>query len=226
MSQSLNIHFLQTQQALSQKMKKMLKITIEKYAEDACQVLDISLINIIIWPNQNAVIPQTGEGGETLSQEVCFVYIDPTKSEDKLENIITAQIPGTVYHELNHIARWDALGKSVGFHTNLSQSIISEGLASVFQTEKWNKAKSPWTIYTQEEIIQLLHIYQNRNKTLDTNYNHEEWFYGEGNMPRWTGYKIGFYIISALRKKYPNMEWKDLVRMDSQKIIELADIIN
>lgn len=159
MNQNFLIHFLKTKQSLNQKMEKLLKETIEKYAKDAYQILDSSLANIIIWPNPNAVIPETGEGGETVSSEVCFIYIDQTRSEEDLQNIITTQIPGTIYHELNHIARWNKLGKDIGFHTDLSKSIISEGIVSVFQVEKWNKGKIPWTTYTQKEIIQLLDIY-------------------------------------------------------------------
>jgi uncharacterized protein YjaZ len=224
MNQNFLIHFLKTKQSLNQKMEKLLKETVEKYAEDACQILNISLVNIIIWPNPNAVISETGEGGETWSSEVCFVYIDQTRSEEELQNIITTQIPGTIYHELNHIARWNKLGKNIGFHTDLSKSIISEGLASVFHAEKCDNVNIPWTTYTQKEIVELLDIYQNRNQKLDMKYNHGEWFYGEGELPRWIGYKVGFYIVDAFRKKHPNVVWKELVGMNAEKIIKLSEV--
>ncbi len=59
---------------------------------------------------------------------------------------------------------------------------------------------------------------------MDIKYNHGEWFYGDEELPRWIGYKVGFYIVDTLRKKYPDATWKDLVKMDAEKNIALSDV--
>lgn len=224
MQEKLILHFIKTDTELDEEIIKRLKNAISEHAINACNVLDLNLVNIIVWPNQNAVIPETGEGGESWSKELCFIYIDPTRSNNDLREIIEKNIPATVYHELNHVARELFLGKSgIGFHTDLNKALISEGMASIFAEEMFPTAKSPWTNYSNEEIQSLMDIYRNRDVSCDKNYNHGDWFYGEGELSRWIGYKVGCYLVRNFRQKEKNISWKELIAMDAEKVIEKVE---
>lgn len=224
MQQKTFLHLISTDIELGEDIVKYLKNTISKHAVKACDILNLNLVNIIIWPNQNAVIPETGEGGESWSKELCFIYIDPTRSVDDLRMIIDKNIPATVYHELNHVAREFFLGKlGIGFHADLNKALISEGMASVFAEEMFPSAKSPWTDYSNEEMQRLMDIYRKRDISCDKNYNHGEWFYGEGELPRWIGYKVGCYLVQNFHKREKNVSWKELISMDAEKIIEAVE---
>jgi uncharacterized protein YjaZ len=220
MKPQLYIHFLETEKKLDLRARDFLEETIKIHVTKACGLLGIFYVNITVYTNSNFVVSETGEGGYAASGEWFQIYIDPTRLEDELKKIITNYIPLTIYHELNHVARWN----SVGYGSTLPEAIITEGLASVFAVENWKKAKSPWIKYSQKEIKKLIKIYQNRDKNSDNNYSHDDWFYGAGELPRWIGYKLGFYIVRLVRKNNPEISWKKLINMSSKEIIKLADI--
>jgi len=220
MDLKLYIHFLETEKNLDQKMKDLLEEVIKANALKACSLLGISYVNITVYSNKNFVIPETGEGGYAASGDWFQIYIDPTKSEDELEKIIKVDTPLTVYHELNHVARWN----STGYGVTLPEVIVTEGLASVFAAENWKKSSSPWIKYSPEEINELINIYKCRDKNYDSNYNHSEWFYGTGALPRWIGYKLGFHIVKLIRENNPQVGWDRLINMSAEEIINLIDI--
>lgn len=220
MNPNFFIHFLETERKLDSKMKNFLEKTIKTHAAKACRFLGISYVNITVYANPNFAIPETGEGGYAASGDWFQIYIDPTRSEDDLKKIINIDIPLTIYHELNHVARWN----SVGYGSTLPEAIITEGLASVFAAENWEKAKSPWVKYSSKEINELIGIYQNRDKNLDSEYSHDDWFYGMGELPKWIGYKLGFHIVKLARKNNPEIGWDKLIDMSAEEIIKLSNI--
>jgi uncharacterized protein YjaZ len=220
MNPQLYIHFLKTEKELSPEMKNLLEEVIKMHATKACSFLGIFYVNITVYTNPNFVIPETGEGGYAASGDWFQLYIDPTRDEDELKKIITIDIPLTIYHELNHVARWN----SVGYGSTLPEAIITEGLASVFAAENWEKAKSPWVKYSQEEIDKLVKIYQNHNKNVDNGYSHDNWFYGTGELPKWIGYKLGFHLVGLARKNNPAVSWDKLINMSAEEIIKLLNI--
>lgn len=214
MNPQLYIHFLETENKLDPKAKDLLEEVIRDHAQKACSLLGISYVNVTVYSNPNFVIPETGEGGYAVSGDWFQLYIDSTRSEEELKQIINNNIPLTIYHELNHVARWN----STGYGSTLSEAIITEGLASVFAAENWEKVKAPWTEFSSEELNNFLDIYQKRDKANDNKYEHNEWFYGTGRLPKWIGYKLGFHFVSQVRKKHPKIIWEELIKMDSEKI--------
>ncbi|OGI35532.1 MAG: hypothetical protein A2259_00155 [Candidatus Moranbacteria bacterium RIFOXYA2_FULL_43_15] len=220
MKQQIYIHFLETESRLDSKLKETLEETIKVHAANACSLLGIAYVNITVYPNPNFVVPETGEGGYAASGDWFQIYIDSTRPEKELVKIVNENIPLTTYHELNHVARWN----NTGYGSTLPEAIISEGLASVFAAENWDKANSPWVKYSQEEIDELLKIYKNRDKNLDSAYSHDDWFYGTGDLPRWIGYKLGFQIVKLVRQNNPEIGWDKLINTTAEEIIKLSNI--
>ncbi|HRZ95626.1 MAG TPA: DUF2268 domain-containing putative Zn-dependent protease [Candidatus Moranbacteria bacterium] len=221
MESKLYIHFLKTESRINPELKEILEETIKIHAAKACDLLGISYVNITVYSNPNFVIPETGEGGYAVSGDWFQIYIDPTRPEKDLVKIINENIPLTTYHELNHVARWN----STGYGSTFPEAIISEGLASVFAAENWDKANSPWVKYSQEEIEKLIEIYKNRDKNLDSGYSHDDWFYGTGDLPRWIGYKLGFQIVKIVCENNPEIEWKKLAKMKAKELMKISGVI-
>lgn len=221
MDSKLYLQFLKTENKLETQIKVILEETIKVHATKASRLLGISYVNITVYPNPNFVVLETGEGGYAVSGDWFQIYIDPTRPEKELVKIINKNIPLTIYHELNHVARWN----KTGYGSTLPEAIISEGLASVFVAENWNKANSPWIKYSQEEIDKLIQIYQKRDKNSDGKYNHDDWFYGTGDLPKWAGYKLGFRIVKLVRENNPEIDWDKLINMTAEEIIKLSNII-
>lgn len=220
MKTRIHIQFLTTEKKLSGTEEKLLLKTIRKHASRAGLILGVSLVNITVYPNSKFVIPETGEGGYTPSKDWFHIYIDPTKNKKELNKIIKNVIPATIYHEMNHAARW----KYTGYGTNLLEAMVTEGLATAFSEERWEKFKAPWADFTMKEINKLLKIVRKRNTRNDNNYNHAEWFYGTGKLPRWIGYKIGTYIVKSFKKENKSKTWNQLIKMKAEKIIKLSGV--
>ena len=190
------------------------------HATKACNHLGVSLVNVTVYPSPDFVISEIGEGGYAVSGDWFQIYIDPTRSEEELGRIINTEIPLTVYHELNHVARWN----SVGYGSTLPEAMVTEGLASFFAAENWKKASSPWSKYSKAEIAGLIKIFQNRDKKSDNTYDHASWFYGAGSLPKWAGYKLGYYVIGLVRANNSTVGWKKLITLNAEEIIKLSKI--
>lgn len=219
MSMKINIFIFDVKKDISEKNKKLLKKVVFKHAVIAAKKLDINLINIVVYPNHDLTIPKIGAGGYAPNDEWIRISIDPLRREKDIERIIKTIIPLSIYHEMNHAARWN----KPGYGYTLLDAIISEGLAIVFAEENWDSFTAPWGEYKKEEIKKYLEILNKRNRSKDNTYNHAEWFFGKS-KPSWLGYKIGSFIIRIIKNNNPNIDLSELVHMDSKKIIKLSGL--
>lgn len=220
MNTKVCIQFLVTQNKLSKLHKKRIEHVIRKHSKKAGTILGIKLVNVTVYPNANFVIPEIGSGGYSGSNDWLQIYIDTTKNARKMRRIIDKSIPGTIYHEMNHVARWG----TVGYGKSLLEAIITEGLANVFEEQYWKEYKVIWASYESKEINKLLAIIRKRDKRKDNYYNHDEWFHGSGKLPRWIGYKIGTFIVRSFLEYNPGIKWRELIGMDSDEIIKKSKV--
>jgi len=214
------MQLLETEKKLSPQEVILLKKTIRNHAQRAGAVLNIPMVNISIYSNSNFVIPETGEGGYTPSKDWIQIYIDSTRKKLELDKIIKTSIPATIYHEMNHIARW----RDIGYGASLSEAIVSEGLAIVFAKEQWKNSKTPWADFSKKEMGRLLAIAKSRDKKEDKKYNHAEWFFGSGRLPRWAGYKLGAYIVDSFMTTNSLMSWGEIMKISAEEIMKKSGI--
>lgn len=215
----INIFIFEVKKDISKENKKLLKKVVLKYAKIAAKKLNIDLINIVIYPNRNLTNPNTGSSGFAPNSEWLRIAIDPFRKEKDVEYIIKNIVPSSVYHEMNHVARWN----KPGCGGTLLDAIISEGLAVVFAEENWGFFEAPWGKYRKGEIKKYIELLNKRDKNKDNNHNHAEWFFGKG-KPNWLGYKLGSFIIREVKRKNPKINSTALVHMNSKKIIKLSGI--
>jgi uncharacterized protein YjaZ len=192
------VQLLETEKKLPSEKVALLKKTIKNHAQKAGAVLNIPMVNISIYPNSNFVIPETGEGGYTPSKDWIQVYIDSTRKKLELDKIIKTSI--------------------------LLEAVVSEGLAIIFTKEQWRDSKAPWADFSQKEIGRLLAIMKNRERKEDKKYNHAEWFFGSGKLPRWTGYKLGAYVVRSFRKKNMQISWSRIMKMRAKEIVKKSGL--
>lgn len=139
------------------------------------------------------VITEDGVGGRTRTSDFIEFAINEEKST---ENLISEMVA----HELCHAARW---GKNDEWINSMFDGIISEGIATYLEAE-FVKDREEKTVFiktilerTDDENKKILALIQNE---LDSNgYNYDEIFFnGNNNLPRWSGYSLGYYLV----KKY------------------------
>lgn len=160
-------------------------------------ILPLPNIDVVVEDNPGAVIAQTGVGGSAPTKNLVHIYINP--DFNGLSKTLHSEIVSTLAHELHHCARESATGNP---RKNLLEALITDGLADYFDIEITGEKPRPWSIAVTgkklEELLQRAKLeFQNEK------YNHQAWFFGSDldNIPLWTGYSLGFYLVGEYLKK-------------------------
>lgn len=166
---------------------------IERSAEAAFNVLPHrGRLQIEVQVDPARVIPEIGVGGFTdpATGDVS-VWIRPTPLREEL----TRWIPATLAHELHHASR---VRTGPGYGITLGEAMVSEGLADHFEAELFPATPlQPWDDAFPDEQEPALWQLAERDLSTPGGYDHEEWFFGAGELPRWAGYTLGYKIVAA-----------------------------
>jgi len=192
---SVEVHILESSgrlPELSHKIRAVVEETVEKVETK----FTLPLLDIVVADNPGQAIPETGIGGFSPTPHLVFVSINPKHPD--LEEALERRLKSTVAHELHHAARSVVHPRP----STLLENFVAEGLADHFDIEI-NGGEIPlWsTALTQEEIHSLL---EKARPLFDSrDYNFYDWFFGseEQNIPKWTAYSIGFYLVDSHLKK-------------------------
>ena len=142
------------------------------------------------------IIPEDGVGGHTRTSDFIEFAINEEKAT---ENLISEMVA----HELCHAARW---GKNDEWINSLFDGVINEGIATYFEAE-FVKDRTEKTVFiktilerSDEENEKIL---EKLRSQLDSNYYDYEtiFFNGSNELPRWSGYSLGYYLVRKYLKK-------------------------
>lgn len=160
---------------------------IQQTWELASRQLSLAGLTIRVGSNSSLVIPGWGVGGRTRDGSEIELGIDPSLPGDT----VAARLPSIVAHELHHVARF----RGPGYGNTLLQAMVSEGLADQYALELFGESLPPWVTALSESEISTW-IDRARPEFDSTSYSHSQWFFGTGSIPRWTGYTLGFRLVS------------------------------
>ena len=108
-----------------------------------------------------------------------------------------------VAHELCHAGRW---GKNDEWANSLFDGVVSKGIATYLEAE-FIKDRTEKTVFiktilerSDEENEKIL---EKLRSQLDSNYyDYDTNFFGGSNdLPRWSGYSLGYYLVRKYLKK-------------------------
>ena len=129
-------------------------------------------------------------------------------------------IEKTLIHELHHAARRQAKVRIFG--GSFLESIFSEGLADHFVLELTGSLPI-WTIsLTKKDEEQLMKRAQREFKQKVTYKDYDDWFIigsKKRNIPRWTGYALGFTLVENYLRNNPQRSAASLVAVPVGKIL-------
>lgn len=135
------------------------------------------------------VIPEKGIMGYCPEEHTIYLTIDP--SSPPFQKTGKESLKRIFAHELHHSARWGA----AGYGDTLGGAILSEGLAGHFVLELFKGSPEPWEIIGWDTLPTYFKFAFEQWHS--KNYNHNDWFYGTGDFPRWLGYSLGFRLVSS-----------------------------
>ena len=154
-----------------------------------------------------------GVGGYALEEKVITISINPIKGWEK-------ELEKCIAHEDSHLY----VSNNNQWKTILD-SLISEGIAEVFREEIVGGKPAPWTKALTEkqakEVLKKLKSKRKLGKKVEE--MHQELFLGSKDYKMWTGYSLGYQIVKKFRKKYPEMKWKEIMKMDFKELFRKSD---
>ncbi len=143
------------------------------------------------------VIPEIGMGGYNPDPNEVILSIKADFPE--LDNTLELHFIAQLAHEIHHAKR----RRSVGYGNTLIQAVVSEGLADHFSIEVSGISPPPWSVALSGDVLQ--NWIDEASNSWNQPYNHSDWFVGTNpDIPRWTGYSIGFELVRNYLSENPD----------------------
>ncbi len=208
----LNIIFLKSKKAFTEKEKKEIENIIKNSATHAAKLLKLGkehIVNFTVYRFSKKHI-----WAYTQAEDWIRVAI-PQKKFDKNE------LKAIVCHEMNHVKRGFCgyAEKKISF----LEALFAEGLATVFELEQVPERIPESSKYTNKFIKKWLPIFKKENLTT-SRFSYDEWFLGQGKKPKRLGYKIGTYLVRQIRKNYPKLTSEKLIKKNAKDLLKLSRI--
>lgn len=187
--------------------RALLKKVLKQTAEQVSPLLHTKdEVDIVFSVNPKATIPELGIGGYTPNAHTVFIYLDP--KHPKFLSSVKTVLPRTLAHELHHAVRW----LKPGYGQTLGEALITEGLAAHFELEVFGGKPNMWDVAIRGQALQKS-LRRARREFTSKTYNHNDWFFGSDRrkIPRWTGYALGFYLVSNYLRENPEYRPSKLV---------------
>lgn len=178
--------------------KNTIKSTFASTVKKITAIMPVSNVDIAIVNNPHGAIPEVGVGGMTYNPH--FVVISIDSKFPNLINTLENQLERSLIHELHHCARWSV----VGYGKTLLEAMVTEGLALHFVVEVTSNDTDRWnTALTGDQMKTYFH--KAKSEYHNIKYNHSAWFFGTStDIPKWTGYSLGYDIINKYLKRHPD----------------------
>lgn len=202
----MKLHILNAQDKLTAHNEWLNTCLTETYAK-ASMLMNLPSLDIIVKAGTQ-VIPEKGHLGYSPEPGIVYITVDPknlsfcSNHNNSLERMLA--------HELHHAARW----AGPGYGPTLGEAIVSEGLAGHFTLELFGGEPEPWESLNKVEVQS--HILRTRKDWERTDYDHNAWFYGTSNLPRWLGYTVGFNLVTRFLLANPHLRASTLTNVNAK----------
>lgn len=164
--------------------------------------------NIFLFPTFSNFVKEEmgGVSGYTPYKNTLLLFVSPEKT-DRWEQSLTE----TVCHEFMHTVMDNHYERK-----NLLDDLVFEGIAESFVSFLFGiRPDMPSQALT--ETVALDWYQKLKDHLQDTELYYPVFLEGK-EYPLWAGYALGYRLIEAYRKKYPNTTWDEIVRLTPETI--------
>jgi uncharacterized protein YjaZ len=188
---------------------------LQRIVKQANEYLKHKECNILVFSDTFGVIPEQGVGGRCGQPDLVNVFIDPNH-EAGIKHNIKKWLPSALTHELYHARRY----VKYGLGTTLGESLIEEGLPSMFEEFMEPDLEVPYAHYLNK--AELTEAWKKAKPLLNSeNYNRDDWFYGSTEIKKWTGYSLGYDIVRQYIEKQGKKNPADFVDTPSEDFLKV-----
>jgi len=194
--------------------KDAIKTVVKETVSLVNKKMDVENLKIRINVSLSNVIPEIGIGGFNPSEQEITISIDPNFTN--LEQSISIELAPMIVHEMHHAKR----RRTIGYGSTLLEASVSEGLADCFAMEIKGIEPPLWSIaLTGSELDGWIVTAQDSWR--DGSYDHGKWFFGtSSDVPRWTGYSIGFKLVKDYITENPTKKPSELFNESANSFVK------
>ncbi|HIC67081.1 MAG: DUF2268 domain-containing putative Zn-dependent protease [Paracoccus sp. (in: a-proteobacteria)] len=174
-----NIHLLNARNDLTRIMPQ-LRATLRDAVARTQGHADLPRFDLIVRAGGD-VIPEWGIGGHAPAPGLIQISLNPDRFDSGL-------MLRTLVHEFHHLIRWDG----PGYGKSLGEALVSEGLAGHFVRQVLDGKPDPWDAVTPASGAARAAM----NEWARLGYDHARWFFGKGDLRKWTGYGLGHRLVA------------------------------
>jgi len=211
----MELHFLDARGQIAE-IRDWLRASLVETHKRAATLIPLQPLDVVVQTGKR-VIPEKGHVGYSPKPGAVFVTVDP--DNPALQANVDASLERMFAHELHHAARWDG----PGYGSSLGAALVSEGLAGHFVLELFGGLPEPWERLPESEIRS--HTTLAAEEWDRANYNHEAWFFGRGDLPRWLGYSLGFRLIERFLSDHPGRKASNLAGLEAEEFRSTLSLI-
>ncbi|HBT4722680.1 TPA: DUF2268 domain-containing protein [Klebsiella quasipneumoniae subsp. similipneumoniae] len=201
------LHILNAQKKLTPHCE-WLQTRLNDTYEKAKKLMPVPSLDVVV-KSGKFVIPEKGHTGFCPEPGIVFITVDPENPAFSKNDAYS--IERMFAHELHHAARWTG----PGYGLTLGEVLVSEGLAGHFTLELFGGDPEIWESL-KTDIIQNYtpQLYESWHRT---DYDHNAWFYGTAELPRWLGYTAGFNLVSKYLAAFPYLKPSMLANINAEE---------
>jgi len=208
--QPSSIVFSDSSNALADHRATIIRL-LEETLQRASGEVSVGGVRITVFADAGRAIPGWGIGGFAPSGSEIEIAVDPDFAG--LEGVLEERLSNIAAHELHHAARW----RGPGYGMTLLESMVSEGLADHFALELLGGENPPWTEAFPESQTDF-YLARARPLLDSTAFNFDDWFFGPSvDLPRWTGYTLGYRLVRDYQDRNPNRSAASLVNTPAEE---------
>ncbi len=200
----INLHIANSNEYFTDSDCSMIKRSVEdveSFISDKFNLFDYNVDVIISTPS--FIVPtiiEDGISGRIFHSRLIMISIDKNQHQVSQDFLFE-----TLCHEMSHSLRWEKLNE---YTETMFDSMILEGLVVVLEEEALKNAKRKNGQFfleklqktSQSEINAI--IAKLRESFENKFYNYDQIFFtGNDDLPRWAGYKLGYYFVKQYLAK-------------------------
>ena len=207
-----NIHFLESNYPFSISNKEKITKSVDDLLLEIGDKISFKKFDVCFSYDNEQCLEEEGLGLRIFNESTIFVFLLENKKWDEVEE----NFKQLFTYELVHLARAQKLGWAESYEGGLLEAMVVEGLAGHFLIELFNNEPKAWF----NDVSGKYMLLKKAEKEFGNHsHNHNLWFFGsnEKEIPMWTGYSLGFYIVGDYLKRSGSLA-SEVISIPSKKI--------
>ena len=172
-------------------------------------------LDILVQCLPGEALPEMGLVGRAYRSSMFSMTLDPDNPNFPA-SLRDGALHRHIVHEVHHCLRMGG----PGYGWTLGEALVSEGLAGQFVRHLLGSEPEPWEQAIARE--HLLHAPAGLKALESSYYDHNAWFFGGSDQPKWLGYSLGYQMVGDWLQAAGDIDGHTWVNVTAQEIIANA----